>query len=170
MDPLLLSFGYTSDFPIVKQLCRCSELIRQACDTIQSLADSAQLQLHYTLTDCTFWADPDLIVQVLTNLLSNSIKFFPPYSSIHLSTQVNETELLIAIQDHGTGIPADKLELIFGRFQQVDASDSRKKGGTGLGLAICRQIIQQHQGRIWAESRLGEGSTFYVALPLRESR
>ncbi|MFQ3585160.1 MAG: PAS domain S-box protein [Cyanobacteriota bacterium] len=159
-----------SDVPLLQQPCQCSDLIRQAGDAVRPLAESAQLQLHYTLTDCTFWADPDLIVQVLTNLLSNAIKFSPPHSSIHLSTQVNETELLIAIQDQGTGIPADKLELIFGRFQQVDASDSRKKGGTGLGLAICRQIIQQHQGRIWAESRLGEGSTFYVALPLREPR
>jgi signal transduction histidine kinase len=62
----------------------------------------------------------------------------------------------------------DKLETIFERFQQVDASDSREKGGTGLGLAICRSIVQQHGGRVWAESELGRGSTFYVQLPLAE--
>ncbi len=135
---------------------------------MQPLAEKAQVQIQQDLIDCTFWADPDLILQVLTNLLSNGIKFSPPHSSIHLSTQISGTEVLITVQDHGTGIPADKLELIFGRFQQVDASDSRKKGGTGLGLAICRQILQQHHGRIWAESRLGEGSIFYVALPLRD--
>ena len=73
---------------------------------------------------------------------------------------------LFSIQDEGRGIPADKLEIIFERFQQVDASDSREKGGTGLGLAICRKIIEQHGGRIWAESVLGEGSTFYFTLPL----
>ncbi|MGK7937869.1 MAG: sensor histidine kinase, partial [Xenococcaceae cyanobacterium] len=63
------------------------------------------------------------------------------------------------------GIPANQLETIFERFQQVDSSDSRKKGGTGLGLAICRQIIEEHEGKIWAESRSGKGSTFYFTLP-----
>ncbi|WP_293117803.1 PAS domain S-box protein [Okeania sp. SIO1I7] len=81
--------------------------------------------------------------------------------NIHHSYQV-----LIAVKDRGRGIPADKIESIFGRFQQVNASDSRQKGGTGLGLAICRNIVQQHQGKIWAESTLGEGSTFFVALPI----
>lgn len=70
------------------------------------------------------------------------------------------------VQDQGRGIPPDKLELIFGRFQQVDASDSRKKGGTGLGLAICQSIVQQHNGHIWVESCPGEGSSFYFTLPV----
>ena len=69
------------------------------------------------------------------------------------------------VRDQGRGIPADKLESIFERFQQVDASDSRDKGGTGLGLAICRSIVQQHGGKIWAESEDGEGSTFSFTLP-----
>jgi PAS domain S-box-containing protein len=69
-------------------------------------------------------------------------------------------------QDQGRGIPNDKLETIFGRFQQVDASDSRDRGGTGLGLAICQSIVQQHNGQIWVESTWGEGSTFFFTLPL----
>ena len=69
--------------------------------------------------------------------------------------------------DQGRGIPADKLEIIFGRFQQVDASDSRQKGGSGLGLAICRAIVLQHNGRIWAERNPMRGSTFRVFLPYR---
>ncbi|NET38719.1 MAG: GAF domain-containing protein [Cyanothece sp. SIO1E1] len=69
------------------------------------------------------------------------------------------------IRDQGQGIPADKLEAIFERFHQVDASDSRKKGGTGLGLSICRKIVEQHGGEIWVESTFGEGSTFYFTLP-----
>ncbi len=70
------------------------------------------------------------------------------------------------VKDQGRGIPADKLETVFERFQQVDASDSRHHDGTGLGLAICRSIVQQHGGRIWVESTLGEGSTFYFTLPI----
>ena len=73
--------------------------------------------------------------------------------------------MILSVIDHGRGIPADKLETIFGRFQQVDASDSRQKGGTGLGLAICRTIVLQHSGRIWAERNPVRGSTFRIFLP-----
>jgi two-component system sensor histidine kinase VicK len=76
------------------------------------------------------------------------------------------SSILIVVKDQGRGIPADKLEMVFERFQQVDASDCRQKGGTGLGLAICRSIVQQHGGRIWVESVLGEGSTFFLSLPV----
>jgi PAS domain S-box-containing protein len=76
--------------------------------------------------------------------------------------------ILFKVRDQGRGIPPEKLESIFGRFQQVDASDSRQKGGTGLGLSICKSIVEQHGGHIWVESVLGEGSTFYFTLPLRK--
>lgn len=75
---------------------------------------------------------------------------------------------MFRVQDQGVGIPEDKLETIFDRFQQVDASNSRSQGGTGLGLAICRGILQQHGGQIWVESKFGEGSTFCFTLPLAE--
>ncbi|MGC9526366.1 MAG: sensor histidine kinase [Limnospira sp.] len=68
------------------------------------------------------------------------------------------------MSDRGRGISPDKLDAIFGRFLQVDASDSRQKGGTGLGLAICRSIVEQHGGNIWVESELGKGSQFYFTL------
>jgi len=73
--------------------------------------------------------------------------------------------LLIKVKDRGRGIPSDKLESIFGRFEQVYPSDAHQKGGYGLGLAICRSIIEQYGGRIWVESSLGGGSTFYFTLP-----
>ncbi|BDI20439.1 hypothetical protein ANSO36C_62410 [Nostoc cf. commune SO-36] len=76
---------------------------------------------------------------------------------------------MLTVKDTGRGIPTEKLESIFERFQQVDSSDSRNHDGTGLGLAICKSIMQQHGGRIWAESTLGGGSTFYVTLPLFET-
>ncbi|MEW5859096.1 MAG: PAS domain S-box protein [Cyanobacteriota bacterium] len=88
-------------------------------------------------------------------------KEFPPSPPQPLTLTV-----LFKVKDQGRGIPAEKLESVFDRFQQVDASDSRDKGGTGLGLAICRSIVQQHGGRIWVESTLNEGSTFFFTLPL----
>ncbi|HEY9657297.1 MAG TPA: ATP-binding protein, partial [Allocoleopsis sp.] len=87
-------------------------------------------------------------------------------SSSSFSFSASPTHLLFSVQDQGRGIPANKLETIFGRFQQVDASDSREKGGTGLGLAICKSIVQQHDGQIWVESNWGQGSTFFFSLPL----
>jgi signal transduction histidine kinase len=75
----------------------------------------------------------------------------------------------VSVIDEGRGVPADKLETIFDRFQQVDASDSRQKGGTGLGLAICRTIVHQHGGRIWAEQNDSRGTIFRFFLPERAS-
>ena len=75
----------------------------------------------------------------------------------------------VSVADLGRGIPPDQLETIFERFRQVDASDGREKGGTGLGLAISRAIVEQHAGRIWAESEPGKGATFRFTLPLHRS-
>ncbi len=92
----------------------------------------------------------------------NSIE--PPQESTRRQKPI--PYITFAVKDRGQGIPANQLETIFERFQQVDSSDSRKKGGTGLGLTICRQIIEEHGGKIWAQSCLGKGSTFYFTLPL----
>lgn len=149
-----------------KTLCKAADLMQQAVDGIQAIATQQQISLIISPTDAEVWATADAILQTLTNLLSNALKFSPVGAAIHLSAE-NQTDcVLFQVRDRGRGIPADKLELIFGRFQQVDASDSREKGGTGLGLAICQSIIERHGGKIWAESILGEGSTFFFTLPL----
>jgi signal transduction histidine kinase len=105
----------------------------------------------------------------MTNLLSNAIKFSPPKSTIRVAIHRGDDGVTVSVIDEGRGVPADKLESIFDRFQQVDASDSRQKGGTGLGLAICRTIIHQHGGRIWAEQNGGRGTIFRFFLPERAS-
>ena len=110
-------------------------------------------------------ADRDRIVQTLTNLLGNSIKFSAPGSTVRLSTTERDSEVVFTVSDEGRGIPADKLEAIFERFEQVDSSDARQEGGTGLGLAISRGIVERHGGRIWAESEVGVGTTVLFSLP-----
>jgi CheY-like chemotaxis protein len=105
-------------------------------------------------------------VQTVTNLLSNAIKFSSQGASVWLSVTQVADKACLQVKDEGRGIPTANLDSIFERFYQVDASDSRHLSGTGLGLAICRSIVQQHGGRIWAESTLGEGSTFSMTLPL----
>ncbi len=111
-------------------------------------------------------ADPDRVHQTLTNLISNAVKFSQAGATVHVCSERRDDEVLFVVSDEGRGIPAEKLELIFERFQQVDASDSREKGGTGLGLAICRTIIERHGGRIWARSEFGKGATFSFLLPV----
>ncbi|WP_263408378.1 PAS domain S-box protein [Terriglobus tenax] len=146
------------------------ELCHRAAELQQTSAAKAGIRFRFQIENVHAWADPDRVLQLLTNLISNAIKFSPEGSEILLAAH-NEPdgEVCIQVQDQGRGIPEDKLELIFERFQQVDASDSRAKGGTGLGLAICRSIVQQHGGDIWVESALGRGSTFFFTLPSRPS-
>ncbi|MDZ8237463.1 MAG: response regulator [Nostoc sp. ChiQUE01a] len=148
------------------EVCNMVDLITQAVNIMQPLADKAGVKLVISDVSGQVWADGDRIVQTLTNLLSNAIKFSSAESTIWLQVQQQGDEVLLTVKDNGRGIPTDKLESIFERFQQVDSSDSRNHEGTGLGLAICKSIMQQHGGRIWAESVLGEGSSFYVTLPL----
>jgi PAS domain S-box-containing protein len=146
--------------------CNVAEIMTQAVETMQSMADKSRIKLQLEPVSAQLWADPDRLLQTLTNLLSNAIKFSEPEQIILLRAYLQTNRLKIEVSDRGRGIPNDKLNSIFERFQQVDASDSRQKGGTGLGLAICRQIVEQHDGKIWVESVLGEGSTFYIDLPL----
>lgn len=143
-----------------------AELLITSVQTMQSLADNKGISLHYEPISLYLLVDPDRFLQTLTNLLSNAIKFSEPCQSVWLRSLVDEDHVEIQVQDQGRGIPSDQLLRIFEPFQQVDASDSRTKGGTGLGLAICRNIIEQHEGRIWVESTLGQGSTFKIVLPL----
>ncbi|MCU0567499.1 MAG: ATP-binding protein [Oculatellaceae cyanobacterium Prado106] len=185
--------------------CQVSDLLQQAIDAMQSMADQAEisliLQAPDTSFDPTIEADPDRLLQMIINLLSNAIKFSSSGGRVWVRKQIvapsqfvergdgsaiasdgeipgsvlssvqsfssDAPGLLIGVEDEGRGIPADMVQRIFERFQQVDALDSRRKGGTGLGLAICRNIVEQHGGRIWVESELGQGSRFWVWLPQR---
>ena len=148
-----------------KQVCQVPDLLTQTGEVLQPVADKAGVHLSVAPMPAEIWADPDRIIQVITNLLSNAIKFSPEGGTVSLTAQRKDSWIVFAVRDQGRGIPADRVESIFGRFQQVDASDSREKGGTGLGLAISRSIVQQHGGKIWVESTPGEGSTFYFTIP-----
>jgi CheY-like chemotaxis protein len=129
------------------------------------MAEAAKVQMLLESGPMQVEVDPDRLQQVMTNLLSNAIKFSPPGSTVTVSLDRLLDGVTISVKDNGRGIPKDKLESIFDRFQQVDASDARQKGGTGLGLAICRTIVMQHGGRIWAERNPDRGSTFRMFLP-----
>jgi len=141
------------------------DLLQQAVATMRPMADNARVELRIDGTATQVYADPDRVLHTLTNLIDNAIKFSPPNSTVTVAAQRQGSEILFKVQDEGRGIPSDKLEAVFERLAQLDSSDSREKGGTGLGLPICRMIVQQHGGRIWAESGEGRGTTFFFTLP-----
>jgi PAS domain S-box-containing protein len=144
-----------------------ADLVADAMDSLGALADEAGLRVAASAGDgVTVRADRDRVVQVLVNLLGNAVKFSPAGGTISVDAVPAEGGMvLFGVRDEGRGIPAEKLESIFERFEQVEPGDAREKGGAGLGLAISRAIVQQHGGRIWAESAPGQGSTFRFLLP-----
>ena len=131
--------------PLHLRRCYLNEIVQQAADTMRSMAEGSEIKFDLVQDPnaeaISFDGDPDRMQQVLVNLLSNAIKFSPRGSTIRAVGGYDGDNLILRIEDAGRGVPADKLETIFDRFQQVEASDSRQKGGTGLGLAICRSIL-----------------------------
>ncbi|MBI5360484.1 MAG: response regulator [Planctomycetes bacterium] len=109
--------------------------------------------------------DENRIRQVLINLMGNAIKFTPQGGAITVTLEETEEWLQINVTDTGTGIAKEDFTKLFEKFQQLDSSSTRPAGGTGLGLAISKSIVEAHKGRIWLESKLGQGSTFSFALP-----
>ena len=109
--------------------------------------------------------DTEKFLQVLRNVIGNALKFTPEGGRVNVSVRTIDQGLQISVADTGPGIPEKNLTTIFEKFQQVHTKGSYKTRGTGLGLAIAKQVITHHGGRIWAESKLGEGSTFFILLP-----
>jgi len=158
------------------QIRRCSlrDLCQQAIETMTPMAEEHTVHLELvsfvsgqaaSIDSLFFDGDSDRILQVLTNLLSNAIKFSPAESTVRINTEATSDSILVKVVDEGRGIPADKLDSVFDRFQQVEHADARQRGGTGLGLSISRSIVQQHSGSIWAQRNLVKGTTMFVMLP-----
>jgi signal transduction histidine kinase len=121
--------------------------------------------------DLDVLCDGDRIVQVLTNLLGNAAKFSPAGSTVTITSFIETDPLdgvdyvVIEVADQGRGIPPERLDRIFERFEQVDSSDARHGSGSGLGLAIARVLVEMHGGRLTVTSEVGVGSVFSVTLP-----
>jgi signal transduction histidine kinase len=112
-------------------------------------------------------ADERKIKQILLNLLSNAVKFTPEGGRVSLTATVAEGVVTIAVNDTGVGIAPEDQAAIFEEFRQVGRDDERKQEGTGLGLTLAKKFVELHEGRIWVQSQLGQGSTFTFTLPVR---
>jgi signal transduction histidine kinase len=139
-------------------------LINDTIDMLRPLAAGSTIRLEPDIEENLplVLADSARVQQVLSNLVGNAVKFTPRDGRITVCAERLESEVRFAVIDTGPGIPTEQLPHIFGRFWQAKTSDSR---GIGLGLAIAKGIVEAHNGRIWVESHVGLGSTFYFTLP-----
>ena len=143
-------------------------LARRVVTRLQMTTERHTLSLATSVEHLVAQVDPRRMEQVLSNLIGNAIKYSPEGGSIEVTIREEEQahEALLCVSDHGIGIPAQQQLLVFGRFARADNARAHSIGGTGLGLYLCRELVERHGGRIWFESTEGQGSTFFVALPL----
>jgi PAS domain S-box-containing protein len=146
-------------------------LVERALQQIAALAHDKELalvrQIPHELPQLL--ADEDKLVRILVNLLGNAAKFTPVGGTVTVSASVEAQEAVFAVRDTGEGIPRAAFERIFEKFGQVETRKAGRRMSTGLGLTFCRMAVEAHRGRIWVESELGQGSTFFFALPLAPS-
>lgn len=141
-----------------------SQVTRDAIDLITYSNNSHKLRLETDLDKLVIHGDAQRIEQVILNLLTNAIRYAPGSDEVVVQLSQESGLAKVSVRDRGIGIPADKLEHIFSRFYRV--TENKNVSGLGLGLYLSKQIIDRHQGRIWAESVVGEGSVFYFTLPI----
>ena len=158
--------------PLRREPLRLRPLVEQTLGTLDAFAREHDVTLALTSgpVDADLLGDPDRITQVLTNLVSNAVKFSPAGAAVDISLAPEAEGIAIRVRDRGPGIPAEFAPRIFGRFQQAGGADQRRSGGTGLGLNIARGIVEQHGGRIGFEAADGGGTTFTVWLPALDVR
>ncbi len=168
-DLLELSSMRTGKISLRLQPCDLGEVCREAVEDQRLLhvATGRTIELEVLPTPLILQADPDRLSQVISNLVSNAIKYSPEACPVKVSITRQDQAALISVQDFGQGIPEGQQELIFETFYRAPDAQTSSQAGWGLGLAICKSIVERHNGRIWCESEPGHGSTFFVELPLR---
>lgn len=143
------------------------KIILEGINEIEIIAKQKNISLSYKLDENSIiHADLAMINTVLRNLISNSIKFTPKFGKIEIMAQKNDDSVTISVKDSGVGIRKEKLQEIFSIVNYETTKGTENEQGSGLGLVLCREFVEKHGGKIWAESELGEGSIFSFSLPL----
>jgi len=147
-----------------REPCELSEILRTTVDSLRTVAMEAHVSLVLEAEEsAVVTGDPDRLVQVFTNLISNAVRFSPRGKSVNVALRTTPTSVVVFVSDHGPGIPLEFRKRIFGKFQQADPAGTA--GGAGLGLAIVRAIVERHGGSIRFDSAPGHGTTFITELP-----
>ena len=166
VNNLLFVFKYESkSYKLLLEAVSINALLESSINTVKPIIEENKIDLKVSSTNFQFICDPFEIERVIINLLTNSIKFIPGNGKIEIKAIKNENgETVIYVEDNGKGIRKEELPNIFERFWQSKKSDS-SSNSTGLGLYLCRQIIEAHGGKIWAESSIGRGTKVTFEIP-----
>jgi signal transduction histidine kinase len=144
-----------------------NSLVREVVDRARASSNNHNLRTELDGALPIINADPDRLIQVISNLVTNAVKYSPDGGEVSVGTHAEDGHVHVAVRDHGLGIAPENIDKMFERYERFESTKTNKVVGTGLGLAICKQIIELHGGRIWVESKLGEGSTFEFTVPVR---
>jgi signal transduction histidine kinase len=142
-----------------------AEVFEDVALSVSSWIEDSSIRLKYGDTDLFVYAEREKVERIIFNLVANAIKYSPHAGTITITTKNEGRMARISVSDQGIGIPADQLQSIFERFQQV-VGDEKQSAGSGLGLTICQYLVHLQGGEIWVDSEVGKGSTFYFTLPL----
>lgn len=143
-------------------------LVEDVFEALEPIAADCQITLHRECEPVVMEASAKQMRELLMNLVGNGLKYNQPGGNVWVTVRRLGENLTIEVRDDGVGISEEDQRRIFERFYRVDKGRSRKMGGTGLGLSIVKHIVEYYDGEISLQSKLGEGSTFFVALPMEK--
>lgn len=159
----------TGKLELNKEQFSMDDLIEDIIETLQYSTESHKIIRKGKISNKVF-ADRERIGQVLINLITNAIKYSPNANEIIVTSKKTKEDIIISVQDFGRGIPKEQLALVFERFFRFKGKEEKKIEGLGLGLYIAFEIVQEHNGKMWVDSTLNQGSTFYFTLPLNKKK
>jgi signal transduction histidine kinase len=165
-DLLSLSSIRSGKLSLRISTCNLGEICRSVVEEQRTISERT-IDIVLPASPVFVEVDSDRLSQVVTNLVSNALKYSSSESSVRVALCARDTTALIKVHDSGQGIAQEELEHIFDTFYRAPDAQTSKQSGWGLGLAICKDIVERHNGRIWCESQVGDGSTFFVELPLK---
>jgi two-component system phosphate regulon sensor histidine kinase PhoR len=168
-DLLMLSKIESKEFQLKIEFISLPDFINDVIDFVKEAAEKKEISISQSkiTSSQAIEADRNYLEQIFINLLDNAIKYTHEGGKVTISAiEKDKREIQFSIEDDGMGIPREDIPRIFERFYRVDKGRSQELGGTGLGLSIVKHLVQAHGGRVWVESQLGEGSTFYFTLPI----
>jgi signal transduction histidine kinase len=147
-------------------------VIKEIADSMDILAKEGNKKIIVKVAANmpNIYADKNILKRIISNLIGNALKFAPNGSGIEVAANydLKENNDIMSVTDHGIGISKEYLDRIFDKFVQVETKEVQRKGGKGLGLTFCKMAVEAHGGRIWVESELGKGSTFYFTIPTKK--
>ena len=150
-----------------KNVFKLNDLIAESVNKMKGVVTSHEIIIEKNFS-ADVYGDRERIAQVLNNLLTNAIKYCPDCKKLIVNSEENGENVIFSVQDFGEGIPENEYDKIFGRFYRISGNNLHTYPGLGLGLYISKEIIEKHHGKIWLESELGKGTTFYFSLPIYE--